>query len=128
MATRVRSSFRKAEHMLKITCDETGSRTHWTLCGRLSGPWVAELRLAWTHARCRFNASSSVVDLTGVTSLDERGEDMLREMQEDGARFVARGVDMKHVLSHLRSKSKPSLRRSLAHLDCSSFEGDKKDS
>jgi len=114
--------------MLKITYDGTGSETHWTLCGRLSGPWVAELRLAWNHARGRFNASSSVVDLSSVTSLDESGEDLLREMEVDGARFVARGVDMKYVLRHLRSKSKPSLRRSLAHLDCCSFEGDKKNS
>ncbi len=113
--------------MLKITCDEMATETHWTVCGRLSGPWVAELRLAW-RARGRFDASTSVVDLTGVTSLDERGEDMLREMQEDGAQFVARGVDIKHVLSHLRSKSKPSVRRSLAHLDCSFFQGDKKNS
>ena len=114
--------------MLKITCDETGNQTHWTLCGRLSGPWVAELRVAWKHARGRFNGSPSVVDLTSVTSLDEKGEDMLREMQEDGAQFVARGVAMKHVLSHLRSHSKPSLRRWLACPDCSSFEGDKKNS
>jgi hypothetical protein len=94
----------------------------------LSGPWVPELRIAWNDARSRFHASSSIVDLSNVTSLDESGEDLLREMQEDGARFVARGVDMKHVLSHLRSKSKPSLRRWLTNLDCSSFEGDKKNS
>jgi hypothetical protein len=42
---------------------------------------------------------------------------LLRVMKEDGARFVARGVEMKHILAHLRSKAKPSLRRSLGRLD-----------
>lgn len=104
--------------MLKINYGATGREPRWTLCGQLSGPWVAELRTAWEHVRRRSNGSSYVVDLSDVTSIDERGESLLRTMKEDGARFVARGVDMRHILSHLRSKAKPSLRRSLAHLDC----------
>jgi hypothetical protein len=100
--------------MLKITFDES----RWILCGQLSGPWVTELRSAWEGVRCRSEQASYVVDLSNVTSIDERGETLLRAMKKDGARFVARGIDMKHILSHLRSNAKPSLRRSLAHLDC----------
>jgi hypothetical protein len=75
------------------------------------------LRSIWARVRDQSNGGTSVVDLSDVTSIDERGESLLRTMKEDGARFVARGVDMRHILSHLRSKAKPSLRRSLAHLD-----------
>ncbi len=103
------------EQMLKIMHDETMSERRWTLCGQLSGPWVAELRSLWERGRAQ---GSCVVDLSDVTWIDERGEGLLRTMKNDGARFVARGVDMKHILRHLRSKAKPSLRRSLAHLDC----------
>lgn len=108
--------------MLKITHDDTTGKQLWTLCGRLSGPWVGELRSAWERIGGRSN-NTNVVDLTDVISIDEQGEDLLRTMKADGARFIARGVDMKHILAHLRSKARPSLRRALAHLgrggDCS---------
>jgi hypothetical protein len=103
--------------MLKITYDGMASEPRWTLCGQLRGPWVAELRSVWERVRSRLSGASYVVDLSDVTSIDDRGENLLRAMKEDGARFVARGVDMRHILSHLQSKAKPSLRRSLEHLD-----------
>lgn len=103
--------------MLKIT---PGGPAKWILSGQLSGPWVEELRAAW---ECRSCVGPCVVDLSDVTSIDERGEKLLRAMKADGTRFVARGVAMRHILCHLQSKAKPSLRRSLAHLerdcDCS---------
>ena len=108
---------RKDDQMLKINYDGAGSEQRWTLCGQLSGPWVAELHSAWERVRGQSDGRTCVVDLSDVTSIDERGERLLREMKEDGVRFVARGVDMRHILSHLRSKAKPPLRRSLAHLD-----------
>ena len=103
--------------MLRITYDGTARGPRWTLCGQLSGPWVAELASMWERVRCRSDGGSDVIDLSDVTSVDERGECLLRTMKKDGARFVARGVDMRHILTHLRSKAKPPLRRSLAHLD-----------
>ncbi len=102
--------------MLKITQSDKDKSRIWTLCGRLNGPWVAELRATWE--RCRSEARSNVIDLTEVISIDERGENLLREMKKEGARFVARGVEMKSILAHLRSKSNPPLRKSLAHIDC----------
>jgi hypothetical protein len=112
------------EQMLKITHDDTAGEQRWTLCGQLSGPWVAELRSVWERVRGQSKGGTRVVDLSDVTSIDEHGESLLRTMKEDGARFVARGVDMKHILNHLRSRAKPSLRRSLAHLDraCECFQ------
>lgn len=114
----VRYPNRKVEQMLKISYSGTAREQRWTLCGQLSGPWVDELFSTWERGRVELNGRTCVVDLSEVTSLDERGEKLLRTMKENGVRFVARGVDMRHILSHLRSKAKPSLRRSLAHLDC----------
>jgi hypothetical protein len=121
------SVYRKVGPMLRITHDDTTGKQGWTLCGRLSGPWVGELRSAWERLGGRSN-KTNVVDLTGVISIDEQGEALLRAMKADGARFIARGVDMKHILAHLRSKARPSLRRALTDLehagDCSSNEGE----
>jgi hypothetical protein len=107
----------KVKRMLKITHNGSPNQQRWTLCGQLSGPWVAELRAMWERLRCRSDAKSYVVDLSDVTLIDDRGEVLLRAMKEDGARFVARGVEMKHILAQLRSKAKPSVRRSLGRLD-----------
>lgn len=104
--------------MLKITHDGTANEQRWTLCGQLSGPWVKELRSAWERACTLSSGETCIVDLTDVTWIDERGENLLRTMQEEGAVFVARGVDMIYTLNHLQSKAKPPLRRSMAHLDC----------
>jgi hypothetical protein len=102
--------------MLKITQNGTAAEQRWTLCGQLSGPWVAELRSAWESGPNEPGAQKSIVDLSEVTSIDERGEELLRCMQEDGAQFVAQGVDMKHILEHLNSKGQRPLRRFLTHL------------
>src|SRR5215467_4917628 len=105
--------------MLKITRNGTATEQRWTLCGQLSGPWVAELRSAWERGHSEPGARKSIVDLSEVTSIDERGEELLSSMQEDGAQFVAQGVDMKHILEHLNRKGQRPLRRFLAHLgDC----------
>jgi len=107
----------RAKAMLKITYDDTSSEQRWKLSGQLSGPWVAEFRAMWEQLG-RLRGGSCVVDLSDVTSIDDSGESLLRTMKADGARFHARGVGMKHILAHLRSTAKPSLRRSLAHLRC----------
>jgi hypothetical protein len=120
MAVRVHLVSARANQMLKITFQEKAAEQRWTLCGQLSGPWVAELRAVWERARGEARGRSCVVDLGEVGSIDEDGESLLRSMKADGARFVARGVAMRHILSHLRSAAKPPLRKSLKHLGCDS--------
>jgi hypothetical protein len=110
--------------MLKITQSSTEKEQRWTLCGKLSGPWVSELEAAWEL--CHVSRRSDVVDLSDVTSIDERGENLLRRMKKDGARFVARGVEMKAILTRLRSDVAPSLRKSLAHMECGCTDERKK--
>ena len=75
--------------MLKITHNGTASELRWILSGQLRGPWVAELRSTWERHRSESAGKACVVDLSDVTSIDERGESLLRSMRLDGARFVA---------------------------------------
>lgn len=106
--------------MLKITHSDTAAGERWMLCGQLTGPWIVELRSSWKRNHRDLRGAECIVDLTDVTAIDERGEELLRAMKEDGARFVARGVDMKHILHNLDRKGKRPLRRFIAHLsDCS---------
>jgi hypothetical protein len=99
--------------MLRITATES----KLTLHGQLAGPFVAELESAW-------NKSLTVVDLSEVTFVDEAGARVLCAMKEAGVRFVARGVDTKHLLDELQRKTAPPLRRCLSWL---AKEGYRKD-
>lgn len=106
--------------MLRVTHAPTKTQERWTLCGQLAGPWVAELRTCWE--RCRPVSGNgaaithTVVDLSQVTFVDEEGEKLLSEMRDEGAEFVAAGVETKHLLKNLRAKGARSLRRCIAPL------------
>ena len=102
--------------MLKITNSETATEEKWVLYGQLAGPWVAELRSNWDEVHAWSIGRKYVVDLSDVTFIDENGEELLRELRDEGADFVARGVDTRHLLENLKSKEERSLRRFLAHL------------
>jgi hypothetical protein len=41
-----------------------------------------------------------------VTLIDERGEGLLRELKDEGAEFVAKGVYTKHLLENLNSPAR----------------------
>jgi hypothetical protein len=107
--------------MLRITHARTETEQRWTLCGQLAGPWVAELRACWEHARGLAGDPHTVVDLSDVTFIDENGETLLSQMRSNGAEFVAAGVDTTHLLENLKAKGQRSLRRSIAPL-CSCFD------
>jgi anti-anti-sigma regulatory factor len=103
--------------MLKITNTSTATEQKWILHGRLSGPWVAELKSNWEKLNVESHGRRRVVDLTGVTFVDECGELVLSEMRSEGAQFVARGVDTRQMLADLENKTKRSVRKCLEHLD-----------
>ena len=100
--------------MLRIVHGQTKAGHRWTLCGQLTGPWVAELRACWDHGRRTAGDTHSVVDLSDVTFIDEKGEELLSEMRSQGAEFVAAGVETKHLLRNLTAKGERPLRRFIA--------------
>jgi hypothetical protein len=65
---------------------------------------VAELRSNWDQVRERWSGRRYVIDLSDVILIDEKGEELLGELRDEGAEFVARGVYIKHLLETLKSK------------------------
>jgi len=102
--------------MLRVSYAETAAGQHWSLCGRLAGPWVDELRSSWKQARERAPLSVAVIDLRDVTFIDEAGERLLAEMKIAGAELVAAGVENRQVIACLRDGASRSLRRRLEDL------------
>lgn len=52
-----------------------------------------------------------MVDLSDVTFIDESGEKLLSEMRHAGVKFVATGIETKHLIQNLKSKAEKTLRR-----------------
>jgi hypothetical protein len=102
--------------MLRVSHTDNAGGQRWTLCGRLAGPWVEELRACWKEARRRAPRARATVDLTDVTFIDEAGETLLADMQNDGTEFVAVGVENRDLVATLQQKGKRAFRRRVEHL------------
>lgn len=102
--------------MLRITIAETATEQRWTLDGRLVGPWVGELRACWKKTHRNHSGQTCIVDLNEVTFIDKGGERLLRRMAKQGARFVASGLYVKHVLDQLKPNGKRGLLKTISGL------------
>jgi len=102
--------------MLRVSYSDMAAGQRFTLYGRLSGPWVEELRSYWRQARQRAPLARAMVDLNEVTFIDKGGEILLREMLSAGAELIATGIFTKHWLESLRNHQERELRRGLEDL------------
>ena len=100
--------------MLRIMINEAPFEQKWTLQGKLSGRWAADLREKWADTRSSRTGRNCVIDLEDVITVDQTGEKALLEMATEGARLIASRAYMKSVLEGLRSA--PS-ERSSNHVD-----------
>ena len=60
--------------MLRITIADETSEQRWTLQGRLSGPWVAQLKSNWERSHGKNGNCKCVVDVSDVTFVDLRSQ------------------------------------------------------
>lgn len=91
--------------MLRITVIDTPTEQRWVLQGKLTEPWVSEVRSCWKKARAARRGKTCVVDLNNVTFVDKAGERLLKALMRMGVACVARGVYVKHVMEELRRRS-----------------------
>ena len=96
--------------MLKITVTETTGERRWVVEGRLVGPWVSEFRATWRRWGRR-DKRTCIIDLNDVTFIDKDGERLLRAMSKKGARLIANGMYIKHLLEHLKKSWIPPAER-----------------
>ena len=73
--------------MLRITITGDSETTKCKLEGKLAGPWVAELEQSWRTDLA--GTLGLVVDLSGVSFIDDAGKMLLAKMNARGAKFVA---------------------------------------
>ena len=92
--------------MLKITRIDTDSEQRLILEGRLATPWIAGISSHWKDTRHAHPERDFVVDLKGIVRIDNAGECALALMKAEGARFLASGIRMKHLIHDLENKAK----------------------
>jgi ABC-type transporter Mla MlaB component len=87
--------------MLRITRIDTPTQQKLILEGRLTLPWIADLSSHWEVTRHEDPERKFVVDLRGVTRIDNAGESALALMKDQGAEFLASSLRIKDFLKDL---------------------------
>ena len=87
--------------MLRITIHDAPDQLGLKLEGKLAGVWVAELEDCWLQAASILSGRPLSVDLTAVDGVDAAGKYLLALMYKGGARFVAPGCVMSHLVQEI---------------------------
>lgn len=68
---------------------DSATMFQFVLRGELIGDRVRELEHAWITAKSILEGKELIVDVSGITSADPSGVDLLSRMRESGARLTA---------------------------------------
>ena len=90
--------------MFRIVVVESPSEEKWILQGQLTGEFASELNTTWRSSLDRCSERSRVVDLSDVTVIDKAGEEVLLNMIQQHADFVAPGLYTKHLIEELKTR------------------------
>jgi ABC-type transporter Mla MlaB component len=88
--------------LFRITIQESSDPATVKLEGKLAGPWVKELARIW---RAMDAGKAILIDLCGVSFVDPSGRDLLAQMYQGGADFVADTPLMKQVVHEVTTGS-----------------------
>jgi anti-anti-sigma regulatory factor len=87
--------------MFKISIVDTPARRKLVVEGKLSEPWVDELRTTCRNAGRDLDGRKLVIDLSSLTVISREGEDVIFDLMKQGAKFSCCGVLTKHVLKRV---------------------------
>ena len=90
--------------MLRITVHNESALLTFQLEGELAGPWVAELEKCWQSALATQHERTLLVDLTGVTFIDEAGKACLAALHRQQAEFETADCLTKAIVDEITHK------------------------
>jgi ABC-type transporter Mla MlaB component len=93
--------------MLRITIHEGRRTLTFQLEGRLTEPWLREVKGCWERSLASLPRPITRVDLTGVTFIDAAGKACLAVMHRQGAEFVAADCLTKAVVAEITHRPPP---------------------
>jgi len=87
--------------MFRISIIDTPAQRKLVVEGKLSDPWLNELRGTWRNAGRELEGRKLVIDLNSLTSISREGEDAIFDLMKEGAKFSCAGILTRHVLKRL---------------------------
>lgn len=91
--------------MLKITLHDSAEEFRFRLEGKLSGPWVGELRQCWETASSTTGGRRTLIDLREVDFVDGPGEDLLCDMSRRGVELEAATPFMRAIVEEIAARA-----------------------
>lgn len=91
--------------MVRVTREDEGEVVRLKIEGRLAGSDVNNVQVYWQTITAARQHSSILIDLTGVTFVDEAGKKLLAEMNRHGDKFVAGGLLTKAIIEEVSRES-----------------------
>lgn len=104
--------------MFKISIVDTSSQRKLVVEGKLSEPWLDELRTTWKNASYDLGGRKLVIDVSSLTVISKAGEDAISDLMKQGAKFSCAGICTKYVLKRLARAS-----RGMAQTNSEASEG-----
>lgn len=89
--------------MLRITIHNDAAATRLIVEGKLTGPWVEELKKCWESALCAEPGRPLQVELSAMTLVDAEGKALLTEMHRQGAKLAAVGLMTQAIIEEIIS-------------------------
>ena len=77
--------------MLRITVLNDAQGATFKLEGKLTHEWVAEVERAWMDFSTIRRQKHAVVDLCGISFVDDPGRELLARMHSSGAKLIGAG-------------------------------------
>jgi hypothetical protein len=96
--------------MFKISIVDTPSQRKLVVEGKLSNPWIDELRATWRDARADLDGRKLVIDVSALTVISREGECAIFDLMEQGAKFSCVGILTRHVVKRLARQCHGKLR------------------
>jgi hypothetical protein len=90
--------------MFRISIIDTPAQRRLVVEGKLSKPWVDELRTTWRNASRDLERRKLMIDLSSLTVISREGEDAIFDLMKQGAKFSCCGVLTRHVLKRLAQR------------------------
>jgi len=93
--------------MLMITQQSNADNVTFKLEGTLAGDWAVEFERCWRSVRASSRVARIVVDLAGVTFVDDTGKELLGLIMKEGAELISRDILMNSIVEEIARESSP---------------------
>ena len=94
--------------MLQITLLNDARAATFKMEGKLTHEWVAEAEKSWVAFSCISKKQRVVVDLCGVSFVDDHGRELLARMHSSGAKLIGTGPMTSALIEEIcRGKQSP---------------------